>query len=63
MSGDPEQDYFVDGFSEIPITGRVATSGSVRRIANVASWLKADIQSPEIEVRFTPESRHFRGRH
>ena len=26
--------------------------------ANVSSWLKADIQSPEIEVRFAPKSRH-----
>ncbi len=26
--------------------------------ANVSLWLKADIQSPEIDFRFAPESRH-----
>ncbi len=26
--------------------------------SNVSSWLKADIQPPQIEVRFTPKSGH-----
>ena len=30
---------------------------------NVGSWLKADIQSPEIDFRFTPDSRHSCGRY
>jgi len=31
--------------------------------SNVSLWLKADIQPPEIDVRFTPESRRSLGRH
>ncbi len=30
--------------------------------ANFRLWLQADIQSPEIEVRFTPDSRHHEPR-
>jgi len=31
--------------------------------ARVRFWLQADLQSPEIDFRFTPESRHSRGHH
>ncbi len=27
--------------------------------ADFRNWLQADLQAPEIEVRFTPKSRHF----
>ncbi len=30
----------------------------LRRWSNVRNWLKADIQSPEIEVRYTSNNRH-----
>jgi hypothetical protein len=33
----------------------------VCRNANVRSWLQADLQPPEIDFRFSPESRRFRG--
>ncbi len=29
----------------------------------VSLWLQGDIQPPEIDFRFAPESRHSRGRH
>ncbi len=32
--------------------------GIVRRVGNVRVWLQADIQSPEIDFRFTPRSGH-----
>ncbi len=32
------------------------------RYSNVRCWLQADLQSPEIEVRFTPKSRRSSGR-
>ncbi len=31
--------------------------------SNFSFWLQADIQSPEIDFRFAPESRHSRSRH
>ncbi len=34
-----------------------------RRSTNFRLWLQADIQSPEIEVCFTPESGHSHGHH
>ncbi len=34
--------------------------GSIREMPRVRFWLQADIQSPEIEVRSTPSSRHSR---
>jgi hypothetical protein len=33
------------------------------RESGLVLWLKADIQPPENDVCFTPESRHSRGRH
>jgi hypothetical protein len=30
---------------------------------DVGLWLQADLKPPEIDFRFTPRSRHFRGRH
>ncbi len=45
----------IEGSSE-PITG--SKMNSSEDAANVRVWLKADIQSPKIEVRFTPKSGH-----
>ncbi len=33
----------------------------LRRRSNVRVWLKADLQPPEIDFRFAPESRRFLG--
>ncbi len=33
---------------------------SLKRRSNVRIWLQADLQSPEIDFRFTPESGHSR---
>ena len=32
-----------------------------KAISDVRIWLKADVQTPEIEVRFTPRNGHFHG--
>jgi hypothetical protein len=40
-------------------TGRIEPY--LRRWPNVRSWLQADLQPPEIDFRFTPESRRFHG--
>ncbi len=51
--------------TRLPLVGRLANRLGKIYAANggwnVDSWLQADIQSPEIEVRFTPKSRHHGG--
>ncbi len=50
-----------------PWRGRLAALGGqksmpLRRHLNVRVWLKADLQSPKIEVRLSPNFGHSRGR-
>ncbi len=64
--------WSVGSYGRFPVTGigrlyphwSVERSGQKRESAAAANdrfWLKADLQSAEIDFRFTPSSRHSRG--
>ncbi len=47
-----------------PVTAQTAPLAATHyRESGLVRWLQADIQSPEIDFRFAPESRRFRDRH
>ncbi len=44
----------------LPVNRQTApTAASNYRESGLVRWLKADLQSPEFDFRFTPNKRHF----
>ncbi len=60
LRNEPAMPKELDGAETFVLIDNVSDGMSNR---HVSCWLKADIQSLEIDFRFAPESRHSRGRH